>query len=167
MRFATARLAVACALAAAGAPLAAQDYDAARVVRSVGKAELAAIVGSLGHQVMDEGEEGEVLVIAETPDGMTYLMIGAACEVGGVPGCQGILMQVRFDLPAGTTPETLAKANYEQSALNVWASFENKVLGFTRYHVLDYGVTMANIRENVNVLLGLTGEAYPVAAGEQ
>ena len=46
------------------------------------------------------------------------------------------------------------------------ADFEKKSLVFTRYHVLDHGVTMANIRENVNVLLAVTADAYPMAAGE-
>ena len=63
--------------------------------------------------------------------------------------------------------QTLAAANLEQAALNTWADFEDKTLGFTRYVVLDYGVTMANIRENVNVMLAITEEAYPIAAGEQ
>ncbi|HSJ79298.1 MAG TPA: hypothetical protein VK913_11245, partial [Erythrobacter sp.] len=61
----------------------------------------------------------------------------------------------------------LAKANLEQAALNTWADFEGKTLGFTRYQVLDNGVTMANIRENVNVLLALVDAAYPAAAGEE
>ena len=43
---------------------------------------------------------------------------------------------------------------------------EQKSLGFTRYVVLDEGVTMANLRANVEVLMGLLGVAYPVAAGE-
>jgi hypothetical protein len=86
--------------------------------------------------------------------------------VNNVPGCQGVMMQVRFELPPTTTNETLAAANMDQAALNTWADFGEKTLGFTRYQVLDYGVTMANIRENVNVMLSLVPEAYPIASGE-
>lgn len=150
----------------APAPVCAQDYVAERVVRSVGQNDLLALVGSLGHQVTDQGKADEVYVAAEDLVGITYLMIGTACEVNGVPGCQGVMMQVRFDLPSGTTAQTLAKANLEQAAINIWADFDEKTLGFTRYVVLDHGVTMANIRENVIVLLAIVEEAYPVAAGE-
>lgn len=154
------------AAAFAATPLAAQDYAAERVVKSVGQADLVALVGSLGHQVKEEGEAGEVLVAAEDADGVTYLLYGTACEVNGVSGCQGVMMQVRFDLPATTTFESLAKANLEQAAINTWADFERRTLGFTRYVVLDHGVTMANIRENVNVMLAIVADVYPIAVGE-
>jgi hypothetical protein len=154
------------AAAFAATPLSAQDYVAERLVKSVGQGDLLALVGSLGHQVRDEGEAGAVFVAAENADGVTYLLYGTACEVNGVSGCQGVMMQVRFDLPAATTFESLAKANLDQAAINTWADFERRTLGFTRYLVLDHGVTMANIRENVNVMLAIVGDVYPIAAGE-
>jgi hypothetical protein len=159
--------AAAAVLAVIAAPLAAQDYAPERLKKSVTQADLFAIAGSLGHQVIEQGEAEDVLVVAQTADATNYFLFGTACDANGVPGCQGIMMQVRYDLPTTTTFETLAKANLEQAALNSWADFENKTLGFTRYQVLDNGVTMANIRENVNVLLALVAEAYPVAAGEE
>jgi hypothetical protein len=159
--------AAAAVLAVIAAPLAAQDYAPDRLKKSVTQADLFAIAGSLGHQVIEQGEAEDVLVVAQTADATNYFLFGTACDANGVPGCQGIMMQVRYDLPTTTTFETLAKANLEQAALNSWADFENKTLGFTRYQVLDNGVTMANIRENVNVLLALVAEAYPVAAGEE
>ena len=148
------------------APASAQDYAGDRIKASVGSADLAAIVGSLGHQVLEEGEGAEVVVLAENPDQLRYVLLGTACDMDGVPGCQGVLMQVQFDLPPATTYETVAAANLNFAALNVWVDFEEKSLGFTRYVVLDQGVTMANIRANVEVLLALVAEAYPVAAGE-
>jgi len=159
--------AAAAVLAVIAAPLADQDYAPERLKKSVTQADLFAIAGSLGHQVIEQGEAEDVLVVAQTADATNYFLFGTACDANGVPGCQGIMMQVRYDLPTTTTFETLAKANLEQAALNSWADFENKTLGFTRYQVLDNGVTMANIRENVNVLLALVAEAYPVAAGEE
>jgi hypothetical protein len=77
------------------------------------------------------------------------------------------MMQVRYDLPEGTTLETLARTNQAQAAIGTTADFETKSLIFTRYHVLDYGVTMANIRENVNVLLDVVADALPMATGEE
>ena len=160
-------IAAALALAGAAVPVAAQSYDARRVVVSVKQADLEAIVGSLGHKVRETGKPGETYLAAESEDGIIYLLFGTACDVQGVPGCQGVMMQARYDLPEGTTLATLAKANDEIAALSVTADFAGKSLLFTRYHVLDDGVTMANIRANVEVLLGLVGEAYPIAAGEE
>lgn len=160
-------IAAALALAGAAVPAAAQSYDARRVVVSVEQADLEAIVGSLGHKVRETGKPGETYLAAESEDGIIYLLFGTACDVQGVPGCQGVMMQARYDLPEGTTLQTLAKANDEFAAISATADFAEKSLLFTRYHVLDHGVTMANIRANVEVLLGLVGEAYPIAAGEE
>lgn len=166
MKFTQTAMAAALALAAA-TPLSAQDYVADKLVKSVNQDDLLAIVGALGHQVKGQGEAADdIYVAAEDEEGTTYLLFGTACEVNDIPGCQGVMMQVRYDLPATTTFETLAAANFDQAAINTWADFEEKTLGFTRYHVLDHGVTMANIAENIKVLLALVAEAYPVASGE-
>ena len=143
----------------------AQDYVAERIKKSVTQDDLLAVAGSLGHQVIEQGSDGEAFIVAQTEYGVNYFLFGTACDVNNIPGCQGIMMQVRYDLPPGATLETLAKANMEQAALNTWADFDEKTLGFTRYQVLDYGVTMAKIRKNINVLLMLTSVAYPIAAG--
>lgn len=168
MKFASFMAAGALALAlAAAAPASAQDYVPERVKPSIVTADLAAVVGSLGHQVIEEGEGDEVLVLAEDADQLRYILLGTACDMDGVAGCQGVLMQVQFDMPPATTYESVAAANLNFAALNVWVDMEQKSLGFTRYVVLDKGVTMANLRANVEVLLALVAEAYPVAAGEE
>ena len=154
-------------LAATAMPAAAQDFAPDRIVASVTQDDLIAVVGALGHRVVEQGDGDRVYVVAEADGGANYFLFGTACDVNDVPGCQGIMMQVRFDLPQGTTIDTLAKANDDSAAIKVWADFNQKTLGMTRYHVLDGGVTMANIRENVNVLLALAPAAYPIAAGEE
>ncbi len=157
------------ALSAGGSadPAAAQDYAAERVVKAVDQADLAAIATSLGHTVKELGKGEDTFVAAETPEGIVYLLFGTACNVNGVEGCQGVMIQARYDLPEGTTLEKLAKTNEAQAAITVTADFADKALVFTRYHVLDHGVTMANIRENVNVLLSVVDDAYPMAAGQE
>jgi hypothetical protein len=160
-------IAAALALASAVTPAAAQEFDAGRVVMAVNQTDLAEIAASLGHKVKEFGRTGETYVAAEAPDGTVYILFGTACEVNGVAGCQGVMMQLRYDLPEGTTLETLAKTNDAQAAISVTADFAAKSLVFTRYHVLDGGVTLGNIRENVNVLLAVTADAYPMAAGEE
>lgn len=168
MRFRTGTGAALCiALAAISVPAAAQGDGADQVVTAIEQDALVAVVNSLGHQIKSQGEPGNRFVAAEDAQGTTYMLIGTACDAGGVSGCQGIMMQVHFDLPPTTTLETLAAANLERAALTVWADFDEKTLGFTRYHVLDGGVTLGNIRANVNVLLGLVADVFPVAAGAQ
>lgn len=166
MKFAPVLVAAALAFGSAAAPAMAQGYVPDTVKKSVTTADLAAVVGALGHQVLEEGKDDGVLVLAENQDQLKYVLMGTACDMDGVPGCQGVLMQAQFELPAGTTYETVAQANLNYAALNVWVDFEQKSLGFTRYVVLDNGVTMANLKSNVEVLLSLVGDAYPVAAGE-
>ncbi len=167
MKHAFSALAAAATLAMMSAPVSAQDYAAERIKRAVTQADLLAIVGSLGHQVMEQGTDANVLVVAQSEEGLNYFLIGTACDVNDVPGCQGVMMQVRFELPPSVTLDTLAKANLDQAALNTWADFEKMTLGFTRYQVLDYGVSMANIRENVLVMLSLVPEAFPIAVGDE
>lgn len=166
MQFASIVLAGALALGTVSAPAAAQQFVPGEIKKSVVNEDLAAVVGALGHQVLEQGEAGNVLVLAENQDQIKYVLLGTACDTNGVTGCQGVLMQAQFELPLTTTYETVAQANLQFSALNVWVDFEQKSLGFTRYVVLDEGVTMANLRANVEVLMGLLGDAYPVAAGE-
>ena len=159
-------------LAAAGlasaiaAPVAAQSYNATEVKLSVNSGDLRVISESLGHEIVEVDAE-EVMVVARDKEGVIYFLFGTACDVQGVPGCQGIMMQVRYNMPEGVTYETLAKANFEQAALNTWADFSDKTLGVTRYQVLDHGATMANIRENLSVMLAIAPIAAAVAAGDE
>lgn len=166
MKFVPVMLAAVLAFGASAAPVAAQQFVADELKKSVVTEDLAAVVGALGHQVLEQGEAGNVLVLAENQSQIKYVLLGTACDTNGVAGCQGVLIQAQFELPTTTTYETVAQANLQYSALNVWVDFEQKALGFTRYVVLDEGVTMANLRANVEVLMGLLGDAYPVAAGE-
>lgn len=166
MKFASTMLAAALVLGLAAAPAAAQQFVPDEIKKSVGTEDLAAVIGALGHQVIEQGEVGNVLVLAENQEQIKYVLLGTACDANGVAGCQGLLIQAQFELPATATYQSVAQANLQYSALNVWVDFDQKSLGFTRYVVLDEGVTMANLRANVEVLMGLLGDAYPVAAGE-
>jgi len=141
----------------AGIPAAqAQSYSAERLVNSVDLDDLKAIVKSLGHTVSGQGKFGEVSLSATDAEETNYILIGTACDVNGARGCQGVMMQVRFDPDESVDAESLARANLSQAAVNTWRDPANGTIGVTRYVVLDHGITMANLRENVNVLLSLT-----------
>lgn len=157
------------ALAASGlsaaAPAAAQDYSPSRMIRAVDTADLKAIVTSLGHELKGEGEFGNVSVSASSDSGTNYLVVGTACDVGDIAGCQGVMMQVRFDADSDITDQALLQANLTQAAVNTWRD-SSGTIGITRYVVLDHGVTMANLRENVAVLLSLTPSVVETLLGE-
>ena len=63
------------------------------------------------------------------------------------------MMQVRYDANDSTTLEGMNNANFKQAALSSWWDKSGKTIGFTRYVVLDDGVTWMNIRQNLRVLL--------------
>lgn len=150
----------ACAAAIAIVPVqaSAQSYQADRVVKSVQVADLKAIVTSLGHTVDGEKVAGDYSVRGLTDNGLRYLLIGTACDVQEIAGCQGVMMQVRFSNDTGQpiSYEKLNQANFEQAAINAWYSPDSNTLGVTRYVVLDHGLTMANLKANVDVLLSIT-----------
>lgn len=162
-------LALAGAIIGAALPSAvqAQAYQADRVKKSVTLNDLKAVVNDLGHTITGEGDFGDVSLSVQDEYGLYYLLIGTACDVGGVSGCQGIMMQVRYDIDGSVTYETMASANLAQAAVNSWIDFGDGTMGFTRYQVLDHGVTMANIRANVLVLLDVSPLALATAKGEE
>jgi hypothetical protein len=154
-------------LAAMPVPTSAQAFDPARIVAAVEQVDLVALATSLEHTVVEQGAADEPFVVARSRDNVSYVLLGTACGVNGAPGCQGVMMQVRLALPPEVTPDRLARANAAQAAVTAWADFDAKVLLFHRYVVLDEGVTMANIRANVNVLLTVVPEAYAIVSGAQ
>ena len=162
------RLALAISLGSAliAAPASAQDYAPQRVVASVDTEDLKAIVGSLDHTLLNEGQFGDVSVGAQSEDGTKYVLIGTACDVGDVAGCQGVMMQVRFDPVSTITDSDLARANLNEAAVLTWRDTSDGTIGVTRYVVLDYGVAMKNLRENVRVLLGITPLVIEALVGE-
>ena len=162
-------LATAIAIAGAGivaVPAQAQGYSAERLVKSVDLDDLEAVVASLGHTVAEEGAFGETSLSATDPQGTSYVLIGTACGTNGAAGCQGVMMQVRFDPESRVTAESLARANLSQAAVNTWRDPADGTIGVTRYVVLDHGITMANLRENVNVLLSLTPSVVDILLDE-
>lgn len=167
MKFRAFALAGALLAATAPAAVCAQSYNASQVKKSVQLDDLKAVVKELGHTVVSEGEDGPVSLVVEDEYGIIYLLIGTACDMGGVSGCQGIMMQARYDISDGVTVETINKANLAYAALSTWIDQENDQMGFTRYQVLDDGVTMANIKANVLVLLGVSEAALEVAKGNE
>ena len=144
--------------AAASAP--AQTVPNTRLVSSVSEADLVALVRVEGHTVDATHPFESPSVRGKTKDGLLFLLIGTACNKNGVPGCQGIMMQIRYDEDSSVTTAGINKSNLNEAALSAWWDEEDDTVGFTRYVVLDDGVSWMNIRQNLRVLLAVQDNAY-------
>lgn len=139
----------------------AQTFAPDRVKQAIDFAGMKAIVGALGHTIEGEDREKRTLRAAD-PAGTRYVLTGTACDIEGVPGCRGIVMQVLFEATDAVTLERLAAANLNQVAVSTRFDPQSNVVSVTRYVVLDKGVTLANIAENIGVLLLLAPEVVKI-----
>ena len=130
-----------------------------RIVKSVVESDLAALVRAEGHTIDETHPFEAPSVRGKTKDGLLFVLIGTACDANGVPGCQGIMMQVRYDSDERVTTDGVNQANLQEAALSSWWDKDDKTVGFTRYVVLDDGVTWMNIRQNLRVLLSIQDNA--------
>ena len=69
------------------------------------------------------------------------------------------MMQVRYDANDKVTLEGMNNANMAEAALSSRWDRTEKTVGFTRYVVLDDGVTWMNVRQNLRVLLSIQAQA--------
>jgi hypothetical protein len=123
------------------------------IVKSVIEADLSALITDEGHVVDEVHPFERPSVRGKTGDGIIFVLVGTACDKNGVAGCQGIMMQVLYDSDERVTTDGVNEANMSEAALSAWWDKTGKTVGFTRYVVLDGGVTYLNIRENLRVLL--------------
>ena len=156
------RLGALAALALAGhAPAEAAEpgYRDQDVVRGIDEAALARLVRAEGHAVDELHPIAAPSVNGRTTDGLMFMLIGTACAEDGLSDCQGILMQVRFDSDATVTIDGINQANLNEAAVTTWWDKSDNTVGFQRHVILDDGVTWANIRANLRVLLEVYGGA--------
>lgn len=130
-----------------------------KLVKSVVETDLSSLIIDEGHVIDEVHPFGNPSVRGKTKDGLLFLLIGTACDKNGVMGCQGIMMQVRYDSNESVTTDGINAANNNSAALSTgWDKAEKTVI-FTRYVVLDGGVTYQNVRENLRVLLTILPSA--------
>ena len=146
-------------LAAVAGPALADD---SKVVKSVTLADLEQILTEDGYTINSTGDDGAVSVRAtdDAGSGLIFNVIGSACEVEGTDGCLGINMQVRYDADSDVTLERVNDVNLMWAATSAWYSAdgvdgETPTVGFTRYVILDGGMTIRNIKVNLLNLLAI------------
>lgn len=153
MKFQSVLLPAVALAAAAGAQAAPAKVADGKVLKAVTESDLQQLVLAEGHTVDELHPFEAPSVRGKTADGLYFLLIGTACDIGKVKGCQGAMMQVRYDDDESVTLEGVNKANMEEAAIGTWWDKEDKTVGFTRYVVMDDGVTWLNLRQNLRVLL--------------
>jgi hypothetical protein len=148
-------------------PVAAQEvYDPSRIVKVVETADLVAAVNSLGDNVI-EADIDRRAVIAMSPEGLRYVVFGTACDIEDIRGCRGVMIEIRFDSSPEVTAAGVNKANMNEGAILTWLDEEEWTLAFSRYVIVDHGITMANLRENIGVLRAIIPSAMAYAKGQE
>lgn len=151
-------------LAAFALPALADDNQ---LVKTVNLQQLQTILVEEGYQINSTGDDGEVSVRATDVNGtgLIFNLLGTACDVEGYdPGCLGINMQVRYDADGQETLERINDANLMWAATSTWYSAggvdgETPTVGITRYVILDGGMTIRNIKDNLLNLLAIAPQA--------
>tara|TARA_R110001599_G_scaffold318163_1_gene527699 strand:+ start:5752 stop:6480 length:729 start_codon:yes stop_codon:yes gene_type:complete len=146
-------------LAATVSAQGASGMDDTNVVKSVTLADMQAIVISLDHLVLESDTE-DVLIIAQDEDGQKYVLDGTACNDAGA--CQGINMLMTYGLSDGISLASLNTASLVYAAVSVWQTGQS--VGVSRYVILDGGMTIANIKVNIDTLTALGGKVILAAS---
>jgi hypothetical protein len=63
------------------------------------------------------------------------------------------MMQVRFTADDLVTLKGINDANYSEAAVSAWWDETGKIVGFTRFVDLRGGVTWANLKANLRLLI--------------
>ncbi len=121
-----------------------------RTVKSVFLADIKAIVVSAGDTLSSVSENS---VSAVTPDGLIYNIDGTVCENDIRPGCLGLNINIRYDGDEMVTYAKLNTANLSWTPVSVALEGDVGKVGsdliITRYVILDGGMTMENIKDNL------------------
>ncbi|MAP93610.1 MAG: YbjN domain-containing protein [Ponticaulis sp.] len=148
-------------LALAALALPAASHAQGSYLTSVNTMELQQLSVGLGHTVVETGELGATSIRAQDENGLTYLLLGTACDDNEM-NCNGINMQVLYTVE---NPDyyQINQANLEWSAASVWYDPDSTALGISTYVILDHGQSMDNLELILGVLLSIAPEAVELA----
>ncbi len=149
--------------------------DDNRLVTAVSLQDLQTILTEEGHTITSTGDDGAVSVRATDTagSGLIFHLLGTACDTEFSDDCLGINMQVRYDADGRETLERINDANLMWAATSTWYSAggvdgSSPTVGVTRYVILDGGMTIRNIKDNLINLLAIAPQVadYVWEAGE-
>ncbi len=134
--------------------------DNDRMVTGVTLADLAALVTSKGHTILSRNSD-EVTVSAQLEDGLQYSMDGTACNDDKL--CNGINIVVSYASDGGGSLEDLNTQDVQYAAASVWSTGSS--YGISRYIILDGGMTMQNIKFNMDTILNIAPKVNTAMGG--
>ncbi len=140
--------------------------DDAKIVKAVSLQDLQTILVEEGYTINSTGDDGAVSVRATDTagTGLIFNVLGTACDTEYSDDCLGINMQVRYDADGQETLERINDANLMWAATSAWYSAggtdgNSPTVGVTRYVILDGGMTIRNIKDNLINLLAIAPQA--------
>lgn len=138
--------------------------DSSRIVTNVTQADLLEIVSNGDHSVVSQQKQGDVSVLARSPDGLLFVLIGKVCDLPDYgPGCLAVEFQVRYDSDSRVSWENLNLVNQSYAMTKAWFGQDEAgkdTVFISYYAVLDDGQTMKNLE---TILLNVL-EIGPMAA---
>lgn len=148
------RYAVAAALLVAQVPAAqAQSSAPQRVITTIGKSDIRLLFSMEGHTITEEDFFDVPSVRGKTKDGLVFQVFGSNCNgSGSTARCRSLMMQIRYDDDDRVTYEGINEANWKEASVTAWWDRDGNTVGFTRFVVLDGGVTMMNLRQNLRTM---------------
>lgn len=149
--------------------------DDNKLVKAVSLQDLQTILVEEGYTITSTGDDGDISVRATDTagTGLIFNVLGTACDTEYSTDCLGINMQVRYDADGKETLERINDANLMWAATSTWYSAggtdgASPTVGVTRYVILDGGMTIRNIKDNLLNLLAIAPQVadYVWQAGE-
>ncbi|MEM7767762.1 MAG: hypothetical protein AAF253_09775 [Pseudomonadota bacterium] len=154
-------IAAAIGLGVSGSTASAQAGDLT-FVNGVDITYLTELAENRGHLVEQAVNRlNEAVIVAVTPTGLRYGLVGMNCEAPDAVNCSGLQMMMILAPMGGPDLEEVNVLNYNRAAVSVWRSPVDPDLetppppeyGVNRYLILDHGVTPENIEVNLGVFL--------------
>lgn len=123
------------------------------IVTTVTESDLRELVLALGDSVDAMHPFSEPSVRGKDKSGLKYHLIGSDCSQSGPGGCASVMMQVRYTADDEVTLRGINAANYGEAAVSAWWDQSGGTVGFTRFVHLGGGVTWANLKANLRLLI--------------
>lgn len=140
------------------------------IMTSFSVADMEALVTSGGHTLSPAGAFGPTSVRATTSEGLIFDIIGAICGTEFSQDCLGLKLQVGYFADDSIPLDRINSANLMWQPTSTWydptEDAEGPTLGITRYVILDHGVTLGNIRNNLTNLLAIAPQAASFVFGD-
>lgn len=139
------------------------------IAAAVNLADLRALVTGLGHQIVEvrqaSAQNPSPAVLGRTPEGLAYQLEGRVCDQNA--NCTSMMISTAYRGAANVSDANLAIANARFAAVRAEVDRANDLFRFSRYVILNGGVTAANVATNISVFLSAEPASRAIAQGQR